>query len=122
MEIFYDSSGNPTSRGLWAKHKNGYLGLKFYIRGKVHFGWARLQRAKLGKDWVLTGYAYETVVRKPIVTGKKKGPAEISSLSQTNPASRSVRAAQPATLGMLALGAPALFAIGRRQESAVAAQ
>jgi hypothetical protein len=74
INSFFDFSSDFSSKGPWAKTKNGYLGLKFYIKGKVHFGWARLQRAKLGEDWVLTGYAYETVVGKPIVTGQKKGP------------------------------------------------
>jgi len=72
-EIDFRTGSNST--GPWAKTKNGYLGLKFYIKGKVHFGWARLQRARLlSDDWVLTGYAYETIVGKPIVTGQKKGP------------------------------------------------
>jgi len=121
LASFFDFSGSFSSKGPWAKSKNGYLGLKFYIQGKVHFAWARLQRAKLGEDWVLTGYAYETVVGKPIVTGRKKGPQEISSVDQTHSAAHSPSASQPATLGMLALGAPAL-ATWRREEPAEAAQ
>jgi hypothetical protein len=121
MNSFFDFSGYFSSRGPWAKHKNGYLGLKFYIQGKVHFGWARLHRASLSDQWVLTGYAYETVARKPIVTGQKKGPQEISSVEQAAAPTRSEPLSQPRTLGMLALGAPA-FAILRRTEPAEAVQ
>jgi len=55
---------------------NRYLGLKFQINGKTHYGWARLS------VWVtdvvrinaaLTGYAYETIPNKPIIAGKTKG-------------------------------------------------
>jgi hypothetical protein len=116
LASFFDFSGFFSSGGPWAKHRNGYLGAQFYIQGKVHFGWARLQRTNRSDQWVLTGYAYETVAGKPIVTGQKKGPGEIS-VSQTNPAERRAPASQPATLGMLALGAPGGLAIWRRKES-----
>jgi hypothetical protein len=109
LESFLSFSGSAYSRGPWAKYKNGFLGLKFYINGKVHFGWARLQRVALNEKWVLTGYAYETVARKPIVTGQKKGPAEISSSQgKANPSTLAVPAPQHTNLGMLALGAAAL--------------
>jgi hypothetical protein len=70
-------------RGQWAKSgqgvRNRYLGLKFLIEGKVHFGWARLtvkvQRGfrfpRFAED--LTGYAYETIPGKGIIAGKTKG-------------------------------------------------
>jgi hypothetical protein len=52
------------------------------IEGKVHYGWARLSTPK---DWdrnqrwaTLTGYAYETIPNKPIITGKTKGPNVIT--------------------------------------------
>jgi hypothetical protein len=70
-----------TFKGPWANGgkgvKNRYLGLKFQIKGKTHYGWARLN---LGRDvfgrlsGLLTGYAYETIPNKPIVAGKIKGP------------------------------------------------
>src|SRR5271170_1038453 len=43
---------------------NRYLGLKFKINNKVHYGWARLSVQFVGRIYVtttLTGYAYETV-------------------------------------------------------------
>jgi hypothetical protein len=57
---------------------------------------------------VLTGYAYETVARKPIVTGQKKGPEEISSVGHSTPVVHGASNLQSITLGMLALGSPAL--------------
>jgi len=75
------------SWGQWQKVQNKYLGLQFYAQGKAHYGWARLSTTP---DTVLTGYAYETIPNKPIITGKTKGPDVIT--------------VQPATLGHLARG------------------
>jgi hypothetical protein len=76
--------------------RNRYLGLKFVIHGKVHYGWARLS-VTLGHhrqygdvSGALTGYAYETIPNKAIITGKAKGQDLIIF--------------QPDTLGGLALG------------------
>jgi len=80
--------------GPWKDVQKRYLGLKFLAEGKIHYGWARLNEtcAKNGENTaVLTGYAYETVPNKPIVTGKTKGPDVIT--------------AQPGSLGTLAVGA-----------------
>jgi len=79
--------------GPWATSRSGpvdhrYLGLKFKINGKTHYGWARLN------VWVrwdtasatLTGYAYETIPGKAIVTGKTKGP-DVITLPPDNPGS-----------------------------------
>jgi len=78
--------------GYWANVTNRYLGLKFQIKGKTHYGWARFT-AKESRMWisaVLTGYAYETIPGKRIVAGTTKGPDAI--------------AAPPGSLGRLALG------------------
>ncbi len=89
------TSGNETL-GPWLNAKNRYLGLKFAIRGKLHYGWARLTTSCANHQCqaLLTGYAYETVVNKPIITGKTKGPDVIT--------------IQPPTLGHLAQGASAV--------------
>lgn len=81
-----------TCTGQWSNVKNRYLGLEFTIKGKKHFGWARLNVSCPGSDveGTLTGYAYETVPNKPIVTGKTKGP--------------DVVIVQPGSLGALASG------------------
>jgi len=99
--------------GRWQDVTNRYLGLKFYIAGQAHFGWARLNVASgTGKiTAVLTGYAYETVPGKPIVAGATSPPAAPGSKG-ADPALSAPTT--PQTLGMLAAGAPAL-SIWRRE-------
>lgn len=101
-----------------------YLDLKFPIKGKIHYGWARL-KVTVGKSSIsatLTGYAYETIPNKPIIAGSTKGPDEIdNSADQPNPAALTVPTPSSATLGLLAMGAPGL-AIWRREESVGATQ
>src|SRR5579872_4156298 len=57
------ASDNMGTLGQWLNVTNGYLGLKFEINGKTHYGWARL--SVTDKNAVitatLTGYAYETI-------------------------------------------------------------
>jgi hypothetical protein len=87
------SSFSRTS-GQWLYTKNRYLGLQFVIKGQLHYGWARLSvrpDPNSGLTVVLTGYAYETIPGKPIITGKTKGPDVVT--------------LDPATLGHLAQGA-----------------
>jgi len=113
------TGGSGTCAGLWNNVKNRYLGLKFSINGKTHFGWARLNvtcTTTFGNHvvtGVLTGYAYETVPNKPIITGKTKGPEESpdnqSRLEAPTPAAR-------ATLAALAMGSQGL-SIWKREDS-----
>ena len=59
--------------GQWGgKEENRYLGLEFRIKGKRHYGWARV--SFISGYYTLTGYAYETIPNKPIITGKTHGP------------------------------------------------
>jgi len=58
--------------------RNRYLGLRFAIKGKLHYGWARVTVSKYRFTETLTGFAYETVANKSIVTGKTKGPDVIT--------------------------------------------
>jgi hypothetical protein len=91
--------------GSWINVNNRYLGTKFYIKGKVHYGWARLNvqvQLPLTITATLTGYAYETVPNKPIIAGKTKGPDVVT--------------VEPASLGRLAQGSAGL-APGQRKES-----
>ena len=86
--------------GPWVGKGNGvrnrYLGLKFVIHGKVHYGWARLSvtlahhRQYDDVSGTLTGYAYETIPNKAILAGQITGPDVIT--------------VQPETLGGLARG------------------
>jgi len=86
-------SGHCYSGGPWLNVRNRYLGLAFKIHGKTHYGWARLNVR--GTNYaVLTGYAYETIPHKAIITGKTHGSDVVT--------------VQPASLGHLATGASAL--------------
>jgi hypothetical protein len=84
--------------GPWKHATNLYLGLQFIIKGKTHYGWARLNVgcSNLIVTATLTGYAYETIPNKPIITGKTKGPDVVT--------------LEPATLGRLAQGASGVSA------------
>jgi len=118
---YFDYSHRATFKGPWANSgkgvKNRYLGLKFFVKGKIHFGWARLN-VVISNDTplgTLTGYAYETIPGKAIIAGATKGPDDDPQpIAATQPP-----APKPATLGMLALGAPGL-SIWRREEPATA--
>jgi hypothetical protein len=122
---FMAACGNSTTftcRGPWVKVKQKYLGLKvFDIQGRPHYGWARLTT-----DWenhhkmILTGYAYETIPNKAIVTGRTKGTDD-RNIEQSNPAAFNVPTPEPATLGALAMGAPGL-SIWRRKEASLDGQ
>lgn len=89
----------------WLKVQEAFVGLKFVAKGKIHFGWARIKRVSgaFGFPAVITGYAYETVPNKPILTGKRHG-ADDAEL--TIAASESVP--NPVSLGLLAMGSPTL--------------
>jgi hypothetical protein len=106
--------------GAWYNTSHRYLALKVVISGAIHYGWARLT-VKGCCSATLTGYAYETIANKPIITGNivgdSKGEDEIEShIEQRNPASLNTPTPEPATLGLLALGSPGL-SIWRREES-----
>ncbi len=90
----YYRFGSQACAGSWVDVKNRYLGFRFIIKGETHFGWARLNVAcnpgskKIG---LLTGYAYETIANKAIITGKTNGRDDIT--------------VQAPSLGQLARGA-----------------
>jgi hypothetical protein len=108
-----------TTYGPWLRVKQAYLGLKFVIKGKTHFGWARVKLTSTGRlsiNATLTGYAYETTPNKPIIAGKTKGSEGISVVSAVPHA-----IALPATLGLLAMGSSGR-SVWRREELAGSAQ
>jgi len=81
-------TGGRVYLGPWLNiTQPAYVGLKFAIKGKVHYGWARLAHVSPYPPPTaeLTGYAYETIPNKPIATGKIKDTV-------------------PGSLGRLALG------------------
>lgn len=85
--------------GNWNR-KDGYLGLKFFVNGKVHYGWLRLKVGWSKKEGTplihsfLQGYAYEAIPNKAIIAGKTHG--------------KDVVTVEPASLGHLARGASAI--------------
>ena len=93
--FYYGCCGTKRWYGPWMNDgkgvKNRYLGLKFKIKGRFHFGWARLtvETTQTNFTAILTGYAYETIPNKPIIAGKTHGPDVI---------------VKHTTLGELALG------------------
>jgi hypothetical protein len=129
MGIRRDLRTSTNSQSNWAGPwvdggkgvKNRYLGLKFEIDGKFHFGWARLRvkTANRSITATLTGYAYETIPGKSINAGQTKSADDPTnedfrpSASLTTPIPDQ---AQFATLGALASGALGL-SIWRREES-----
>ena len=116
---------NPVCFGPWQTNpcvgvNNRYLGFKFTVNGQIHYGWARLSTkvdafTRTLIIAVITGYAYETIAGKPILSGKMRGTDEVGSLDTLIPGPPAIA---PATLGLLAQGAPALT-IWRREEEGV---
>ena len=108
------------TQGSWADVKDRYLGVTFTVKGKTHYGWARLSvelsRKPFKATVVLTGYAYETIPGKATIAGKTKGPDEDS--AEESSATPPMPTPQPATLGALALGAPGLSIRGREESVA----
>jgi hypothetical protein len=116
---FMAEGGNLATGCPWAPANTAYLGLKFVIKGKVHFGWMRVSAATshpgtaVSISATVLGYAYETIPGKAIIAGATKGPDDpepTASVDTPTPV--------PATLDAFALGAPGL-SIWRRKESAL---
>jgi len=76
--------GHETKAGYWLPKPMGqvqaYLGLRFFFKDSVHYGWARVKVQSISRrsnfTVTLTGYAYETIPGQPIVAGATKGPDE----------------------------------------------
>jgi hypothetical protein len=97
------------SFGPWGEKRQfagPYLGLKFTTGGEVHYGWARItvQANQLTITATLTGYAYETVANRPIITGVTHGTFDPDQ-AQVEPSELTSPQPQSVSLGQLALGA-----------------
>jgi len=104
MGSFRSNTFSIRTNGPWLPGGGGFLGLEFQIDGQAHYGWARVlfvltEGVHTPKYYqgLLTGYAYNTVPNQPLLAGQKIDADTIGELPP-----------QPATLGLLALGAPGL--------------
>jgi len=106
----FNQTSSHTSKGPWVNAKARYLGFKFKIEGETHYGWARLttQGFPCYPSARLTGYAYETVANRPIVAGIKSSPAAGQMAPEDNGDAAALKESNYASLGILAVGAPAL--------------
>ena len=104
-KVFLNSSTLSSFRGKWPHVTDKFLGLRFLINGKVHYGWAEfsVSTSLLSLSATLLGYAYDTVPNEALTAG------------QTQAAPGSQAALQPATLGLLARGSLGLAARRRRE-------
>jgi hypothetical protein len=114
--------------GSWQPVEYAYVGLKFSINGQTHYGWARIKFAIPASYYPalrypsIYGYAYESTPNKPILAGQTSESSQQSSERGSEQSSgqrfqSGPRAAAPANLGMLALGAAGLD-LWRRNGSA----
>jgi hypothetical protein len=116
LMAFCFEASSSTCRGPWSTAPHRYLGLRFVLGGKVHYGWARLNvtwNLTDGEHATLTGYAYETIPNKSIITGDIVGPVKqepdgVRGVSTTSRA--------PASLGLLATGAEGMVASRKKNE------
>jgi hypothetical protein len=110
MARWSTSYGSATVLGPWVNVYNHYLGFRFSIDGKTHYGWARLSVKDTDKGLIsatLTGYAYETIPNKAIISGDTGAAAT----DMTEPAIGTTGAP---SLGLMAAGSLGL-SIWRRE-------
>ena len=125
MLFTYGNYGGGTinhHRGNFPLTKTGYLGFKFSIAGKTHYGWARLKVdvKKPQAFATLLGFGYQTIAGKAIHAGScttvdestssdeniSQVPIESVSLRAAGRDTEAARKAKSATLGVLARGRP----------------
>ena len=105
--------------GKWGgNHPNRFLGVKFKIGGKTHYGWIRITVNSLKTvpftlmSATITEYGYETIANKSLGAGlASTNSADDQAPAMTEPP-------RGASLGTLALGAEGL-ALWRREEASV---
>lgn len=105
--------------GKWAgNHPNRFLGVRFKISGKIHYGWVRITvNSALTHPFnlmsaTITEYGYETIANKSLGAGlASTNFADLQVPPTTEPPRRD-------SLGMLALGAEGR-ALWRREETLV---
>jgi hypothetical protein len=87
---------------------NRYLGVRFTLNGKPHFGWVRMnttwRETKESIKALITGYAYETQPGVAIAAGDRGEGKSAAPAADSIPETSSTNS-RPATLGTLAIGA-----------------
>lgn len=53
----------------WINANDKYVGLRLFIDGKIHYGWARLSVTSI-TSWVIKDYAYNATPNSPILAGQ----------------------------------------------------
>lgn len=102
--------------GPWGgNHPNRFVGVRFLIQGKTHYGWIRLtvttsETAPMSEE--ITEYGYETIANKTL------GAGLASSDSADGQAQAGTDKPIAPSLGVLAIGADGL-ALWRREEALV---
>lgn len=90
---------------------NRYLGVRFTLKGKPHFGWVRLntiwRESEGGIKALITGYAYQTQPGTAIAAGDRGDGTSADPAADSIPESAPTKS-RPAPLGALALGADGL--------------
>jgi hypothetical protein len=102
----HTNKGTSTFLDPWAGKgqgvTSGYLGLKFAVKKKIHYGWARLSVNPGTAVATLTGYAYDTVAGEAIMTGQTEDIR--ASRQESKGAVANPSGSRASTLGALALG------------------
>ncbi|QYA26129.1 hypothetical protein G3I01_11585 [Gramella sp. MT6] len=55
----------------WMHKGEKYLGLRFLIDGKFHYGWIRIEIIS-ATEWIVKDFAYNATPKKPILAGQLK--------------------------------------------------
>jgi hypothetical protein len=120
LERFDGSASGFTFITYYGPWKPGtgphYLGVKFLIKGEVHYGWVLLNISSAEGTKTVTEYAYETVANKKIGAGATSDTADEA---ETAPARQAIRPTHGPSLGMLARGTDALALWRREQDQCV---
>lgn len=99
--------------GKWGgNHPNRFLGVKFKINGKTHYGWVRITvnvNTNSRMTATITEYGYETIPNRPVKAGLPSSNVAASAPAGPFPD------ASAGSLGVLAAGADGL-AIWRRED------
>ncbi|MES2829628.1 MAG: hypothetical protein V4687_15815 [Bacteroidota bacterium] len=56
--------------GLWIGKADKYLGIKFKLNNKYHYGWVRISHTKSTDELMISDYAYNTIPEQGIAAGQ----------------------------------------------------